>query len=147
MGPTGPIMLYRLVGTRHLSCKSPTLIAHVTEDELRAALHAVDGPDVEAIVQFGANLPMAGLAAEAERWLGKPVIAVNSRPTGTRCAATASWTWPTAAGGCSGNTRMRVLAELEGHKPRLSPGAEVRSEGPLKPQERSLATLGMTAGL
>jgi maleate isomerase len=37
----------------------------------------VDGPDVEAIVQFGANLPMAGLAAEAERWLGKPVIAVN----------------------------------------------------------------------
>ena len=68
---------YRLVGTRHLSCKSPTLIAHVTEDELRHALHAVDGPDVEAIVQFGANLPMAELAAEAERWLGKPVIAVN----------------------------------------------------------------------
>jgi maleate isomerase len=68
---------YRLVGTRHLSCKSPTLIAHVTGDELRQALHAVDGPDVEAIVQFGANLPMAGLAAEAERWLGKPVIAVN----------------------------------------------------------------------
>jgi maleate isomerase len=28
-------------------------------------------------VQFGANLPMAELAAEAERWLGKPVIAVN----------------------------------------------------------------------
>ncbi|MGE0725134.1 MAG: IgiC [Alphaproteobacteria bacterium] len=61
----------------HLSCRSPVLIAHVTEDELRAALREVDGPDVEAIVQFGANLPMARLAAEAERWLGKPVIAVN----------------------------------------------------------------------
>lgn len=61
----------------HLSCRSPVLIAHTTEAELRAALAEVDGPDVEAIVQFGANLPMAALAAEAERWLGKPVIAVN----------------------------------------------------------------------
>jgi len=65
------------VRLRHLSCRSPVLIAHVTEDELRAALAEVDGPEVEAIVQFGANLPMARLAAEAERWLGKPVIAVN----------------------------------------------------------------------
>lgn len=53
------------------------LIAHTTEDQLRAALREVDGPEVEAIVQFGANLPMARPAAEAERWLGKPVIAVN----------------------------------------------------------------------
>ena len=37
---------------------------------------AVDGEDVEAIVQFGANLPMGPLAAEAKRWLGKPVIAM-----------------------------------------------------------------------
>ena len=29
------------------------------------------------IVQFGANLPMARLAGEAERWLGKPVISIN----------------------------------------------------------------------
>ena len=35
------------------------------------------GPDVEAIVQFGANLPMARLADEAERWLDKPVISIN----------------------------------------------------------------------
>jgi maleate isomerase len=28
-------------------------------------------------VQFGANLPMARLADEAERWLGKPVSSVN----------------------------------------------------------------------
>lgn len=37
----------------------------------------LDSPDVEALVQFGANLPMAAVADEAERWLGKPVIAVN----------------------------------------------------------------------
>ena len=42
-------------------------------DELRK----IDGPDVEALVQFGANLPLASIADEAERWLGKPVIAVN----------------------------------------------------------------------
>ena len=69
---------YRLVRTKHLACKSPTLIAHVTGNELREALKAVDGPDVEAIIQFGANLPMSALAAEAEKWLGKPVIAVNT---------------------------------------------------------------------
>ncbi len=69
---------YNLLRTKHLSCKGPVLIAHTTEDQLRSALHEVNGPDVEAIVQFGANLPMAKLAGEAERWLGKPVIAVNT---------------------------------------------------------------------
>ncbi len=68
---------FELVASRHLACKSPTLIAHVSEDELRSALWEVDGEEVEAIVQFGANLPMGRLAAEAERWLSKPVIAVN----------------------------------------------------------------------
>jgi maleate isomerase len=29
------------------------------------------------LVQFGANLPLAGLADEAEHWLGNPVISVN----------------------------------------------------------------------
>lgn len=38
----------------------------------------IDSPDVEALVQFGANLPMAAIADEAERWLNKPVIAVNT---------------------------------------------------------------------
>lgn len=42
---------------------------------MREAIENVDGDDIEAIVQFGANLPMGPLAAAAERWLGKPVIA------------------------------------------------------------------------
>jgi maleate isomerase len=40
-------------------------------------MRKIDGDDIEAIVQFGANLPMARLADEAERWLNKPVISVN----------------------------------------------------------------------
>ena len=37
----------------------------------------IDSPDVEALIAFGANLPMAAIADEAERWLKKPVISVN----------------------------------------------------------------------
>ena len=37
----------------------------------------IDSPDVEALIAFGANLPMAAIADEAERWLNKPVISVN----------------------------------------------------------------------
>ena len=65
----------RLVG---LKCASPVLIAHVGESELRDAMCAVDGPDVEAIVQVGTNLAMARLAAAGELWLDKPVIAINT---------------------------------------------------------------------
>jgi maleate isomerase len=65
----------RLVG---LKCASPVLIAHVGELELRDAIRAVDGPEVEAIVQVGTNLAMARLAGIAEEWLAKPVIAINT---------------------------------------------------------------------
>jgi maleate cis-trans isomerase len=37
-----------------------------------------DGVEPDAIVQVGTNLSMVGLAAEAERWLHKPVIAINA---------------------------------------------------------------------
>jgi len=33
---------------------------------------------VDAIVQVGTNLSMVRLAAAAEMWLGKPVIAINT---------------------------------------------------------------------
>ena len=38
----------------------------------------LDGPDVDAIIQVGTNLSMTRLAAAAELWLGKPVIAINT---------------------------------------------------------------------
>jgi maleate isomerase len=67
-----------VVATRHLSRPGPVAIAHTSIEALRDAILAVDGPGVRAIVQFGANLPMARLAARAEEWLGKPVIAINT---------------------------------------------------------------------
>jgi maleate isomerase len=53
-------------------------IAHVDEATLRRAILAVNRPDVDAIVQVGTNLSMLRLADEAERWLEKPVIAINA---------------------------------------------------------------------
>jgi maleate isomerase len=65
----------KLVG---LKCASPVAIAHVSEARLREAILAVDGPEIDAIIQVGTNLAMARLAPEAERWLGKPVVAINT---------------------------------------------------------------------
>ena len=64
-----------LVRAEHIAHKKPSEIAQTTDQRMREAIQKVDGDDVEAIVQFGANLPMGPLAAAAERWLGKPVIA------------------------------------------------------------------------
>ncbi len=61
-----------------LRCSSPRLIAHVSKEELRDAVIEVDGDDVDAIVQAGTNLAMMEVAATAEFWLGKPVIAINT---------------------------------------------------------------------
>jgi len=61
-----------------LQCTSWTDIARVTPQRLRETLLALDGDDVDALVQVGTNLSMVKLAAEAEAWLGKPVIAINT---------------------------------------------------------------------
>jgi maleate isomerase len=61
-----------------LQCRSWIAIAEVTTAECRDALRRLDGDDVDAIVQVGTNLSMVRLAAAAELWLGKPVIAINA---------------------------------------------------------------------
>jgi maleate isomerase len=61
-----------------LKCTSPVDIAHVTEARLRDALAKVDGDDVDALIQVGTNLAMARLAGEAEVWMKRPVIAINT---------------------------------------------------------------------
>ncbi len=61
-----------------LQCRSWTNIAEQTTATLREALRKLDGDDVDAIVQVGTNLSMVRLAAAAEMWLGKPVIAINT---------------------------------------------------------------------
>jgi maleate isomerase len=61
-----------------LQCTSWTEIAAVTPIECRDAIRRLDGDDVDAIVQVGTNLSMMRLAAAAELWLGKPIIAINT---------------------------------------------------------------------
>jgi len=46
--------------------------------DIRAALRELDGNDVDALLQAGIALPTIAVAAEAERWLGKPVVAINT---------------------------------------------------------------------
>jgi maleate isomerase len=61
-----------------LQCTSWTGIAAVTPAECSDALRRLDGTDLDAIVQVGTNLSMVRLAAAAELWLGKPVLAINT---------------------------------------------------------------------
>jgi len=61
-----------------LQCPSWTGIAEVPTSVLREKLQELDGDDVDAIIQVGTNLSMVRLAAAAELWLGKPVIAINA---------------------------------------------------------------------
>lgn len=69
---------FEVAAIKGLKCPTAVSIAQVSEDELRHALLEVDGDDVDALVQAGTNLSMVRLADEAERWLGKPVIAINA---------------------------------------------------------------------
>jgi maleate isomerase len=65
----------RLIG---LKCASPVLIAHTTPQQVITALRELDGDDIDALVQVGTNLAAIELCAEAEQWLGKPVLAINA---------------------------------------------------------------------
>lgn len=69
---------YEVVRFAHLMPTSPTAIARTSAQRIVEGIKRVDSDDVEAIVQFGANLPAGRTAAAAEVWLGKPVIAVNT---------------------------------------------------------------------
>lgn len=69
---------FDVVKIKGLKCPTAVSIAHVSENELRKALMDVNSDDVDALVQVGTNLSMLRLADEAERWLGKPVLAINA---------------------------------------------------------------------
>ena len=61
-----------------LRCDTATSIADVRPARLVEELRRLDGDDVDAIVQCGTNLSMVEVADEAERWLNKPVLAINA---------------------------------------------------------------------
>ncbi len=69
---------FKVVRDMCLQCPCWTQIAQVPTQRLREVILELDGDDVDAIVQVGTNLSMVRLAAAAELFLGKPVIAINT---------------------------------------------------------------------
>lgn len=69
---------YETVRDVPLQCPSWIAIAEVTPERIRDTMKQLDGDDVDAIIQVGTNLSAIRLAAAAEMWLGKPVIAINT---------------------------------------------------------------------
>jgi maleate isomerase len=65
----------RITGLR---CATATAIAEVDEATLVRVVRDLDGDDVDAIVQVGTNLSFVRPADAAERWLAKPVLAINA---------------------------------------------------------------------
>ena len=68
---------FDVVRLKGLKCATPRLIAQVSSQDIRNALLELDGDDIDALLTLGTALPAARVSAEAERWLGKPVLAVN----------------------------------------------------------------------
>ncbi|MFO7305036.1 MAG: arylmalonate decarboxylase [Gammaproteobacteria bacterium] len=69
---------FEVINLLGLKSNSPLLMAHEPLERLRRAVREVDDSSVELILQVGTNLAFARVAAEAEQWLGKPVLAVNT---------------------------------------------------------------------
>lgn len=68
---------YEVINLVGLKSPSPMLIAHESKQALkRAAIEVADG--VDAVIQAGTNLAFAEVAAMAEFWMEKPVIAINT---------------------------------------------------------------------
>jgi maleate isomerase len=68
---------YEVVNLVGLKSPSPMMIAHESKQTLKnAAIQVSDG--VDAVIQCGTNLAFAEVAAMAEFWLEKPVIAINT---------------------------------------------------------------------
>ena len=68
---------YEVVNLIGLQSPSPMLIAHESKQTLKRAAIAVS-EGVDAVIQAGTNLAFAQVAAIAEFWLEKPVIAINT---------------------------------------------------------------------
>jgi len=69
---------FEVVRSQSLRVASAISVAEISDQRLVETLRQLDSREVEAIVQVGANLSLVRLADAAERWLGKPVLAVNA---------------------------------------------------------------------
>jgi maleate isomerase len=69
---------YEIAKLHRIECPTTLAIAMVDERTIRAAMQDLIEAGSEAIVQVGTDLVTTQLADEAERWLGRPVLAVNA---------------------------------------------------------------------
>jgi maleate isomerase len=69
---------YTVAAVHSLKQPSEVQIAHASEARIRDALKALASSGIDAVVQAGTDLAVADLADAAERWLGLPVIAINT---------------------------------------------------------------------
>jgi len=69
---------YEVVRIQGHCSQGPVEIAHESFGKTRQLVREVDGDDVDLILQAGTNLYFTELAAQLERELGKPVLAINA---------------------------------------------------------------------
>lgn len=69
---------FEVVRVLGLRCPTAHAIAQVGEQRLHEALSELAEDGVDALLQAGTNLSMVAVADEAERRLGRPVIAINA---------------------------------------------------------------------
>ena len=69
---------YEVVRVEGHCSPGPVDIAYESFAKTRQLVRAVDGDDVDVILQAGTNLYCVELAAQLERELGKPVLAINA---------------------------------------------------------------------
>jgi maleate isomerase len=69
---------YEVAKLQRIDCPTTLAIAMVEEATIRTALRDLIDAGSEAVVQVGTDLVLTRLADEAERWLGKPILAVNA---------------------------------------------------------------------
>lgn len=69
---------YEVVHIKGHKSDSPVTIAHESFAKTRALVDEVNGEGVDAILQAGTNLYFVELAAQLEKELGKPVLAINA---------------------------------------------------------------------
>jgi maleate isomerase len=68
----------RVVSQHSLRCKSAQDIGEVPPVDIIKAFRAARVPEADVLVQLGTDLKTAAVAAQAEDWLGLPVLAVNT---------------------------------------------------------------------
>ena len=69
---------YEVVRIKGHCSPGPVEISHEPFGKTRRLVHEVDGDDIDIILQAGTNLYFSELAAQMEKELGKPVLAINA---------------------------------------------------------------------